>query len=145
MHGPLKRAGSTSLAKVINVCSVDAFRVNSADTYSYQASKAALLHLTRKLAARLIEDRICVSGIALGSFPSDMNTVARTQAEQVALGIPAKRTGCAEDVVGAVVYLASRAGDYVVGETILVDGGLGKAFAVSEEQALRRSKQQETV
>ncbi|MEO1335080.1 MAG: SDR family NAD(P)-dependent oxidoreductase, partial [Myxococcota bacterium] len=68
LHGPLKAAASAErLAKVINIASIDGIRINPWETYSYQASKAAVIHLTRRLAARLIQDHIAVSGIAPGA------------------------------------------------------------------------------
>jgi NAD(P)-dependent dehydrogenase (short-subunit alcohol dehydrogenase family) len=111
-------------AKVINVASVDGIGVNPQETYSYAASKAGLIHLTRRMALRLIEDNIVVSAIAPGPFQSDMNVAARDAPDDVARREPAKRIGRDEDMAGAVVYLASRAGDYVVGSTIIVDGGV---------------------
>ena len=128
LHGALKAAASAQRpAKVINIASVDGMRPNPWDTYSYQASKAALIHLTRRVAARLIGDHIVVSAIAPGAFPSDMNRAARDHGETVALAIPARRLGRDEDMAGAAIFLASRAGDYVVGETLTVDGGLVNA------------------
>jgi NAD(P)-dependent dehydrogenase (short-subunit alcohol dehydrogenase family) len=114
-------------AKVINVASIDGIRPNSQETYSYQASKAALIHLTRRLAAKLIGDNIVVSAIAPGAFASEMNIDARDRADEIAARIPAKRIGTDEDMAGVAIYLASRAGDYAVGVTIAVDGGI--AFA----------------
>jgi NAD(P)-dependent dehydrogenase (short-subunit alcohol dehydrogenase family) len=128
LHTLLKAGAATgNLAKVINITSVDGQRVNPWETYSYQASKAALIHLTRRMAARLISDDIVVSSLAPGAFPSDMNKAARDHADGVAQRIPARRIGVAEDMAGAAIYLASRAGDYVVGETLTVDGGLVNA------------------
>lgn len=111
-------------AKVINIGSIDGMRLNPWETYSYHASKAAILWLTKRMAARLIQDNIIVTAIAPGAFASDMNKAARDAGDAVAKGIPAKRIGEAEDMAAAAIYLASRAGDYVVGETITVDGGL---------------------
>jgi NAD(P)-dependent dehydrogenase (short-subunit alcohol dehydrogenase family) len=111
-------------AKVINVASVDGIGVNPQETYSYGASKAGLVHLTRRMALRLIEDNIVVSAIAPGAFQSDMNIAARDTPEEVARRIPARRIGTDEDMAGAAIYLASRAGDYVVGSTLIVDGGV---------------------
>ncbi|WP_267350197.1 SDR family oxidoreductase [Sphingomonas sp. GM_Shp_2] len=128
LHPMLKAAGAAGpLAKVINITSIDGQRLNGWETYSYQASKAALIHLTRRLAARLIRDRIVVSSLAPGAFPSDMNKAARDHGDAVAQAIPAGRIGEPEDMAGAAIYLASRAGDYVVGETLTVDGGLVNA------------------
>jgi NAD(P)-dependent dehydrogenase (short-subunit alcohol dehydrogenase family) len=128
LHELLKAAASESQpAKVINITSVDGQRVNPWETYSYQASKAALIHLTRRMAARLIADHIAVTSLAPGAFPSDMNRAARDHGDGVAKRIPAGRIGYDEDMAGAAIYLASRAGDYVVGETLTVDGGLVNA------------------
>lgn len=126
---PLLKAGAAARppAKVINISSIDGQRVNPWETYSYHASKAALIHLTRRMAARLIRDGINVTSIAPGAFASDMNRAARDHGDVVARAIPAKRIGDEEDMAGAAIYLASRAGDYVVGETITVDGGLVNA------------------
>jgi len=128
LHAALRAAASAGRpAKVINIASVDGMRLNTWDTYSYQASKAGLIHLTRRMAARLIADRIVVSAIAPGAFASDMNRAARDHGDTVARAVPAGRIGCDEDMAGAAIYLASRAGDYVVGETLVVDGGLMNA------------------
>lgn len=113
-----------SIAKVINIASVDGLRLSPWDTYSYHASKAALLHLTRRMAARLVSDRIHVTAIAPGAFASEMNRAARDRSSGVAKAIPAGRIGNDADIAAAAVYLASTAGDYVVGETLTVDGGL---------------------
>jgi NAD(P)-dependent dehydrogenase (short-subunit alcohol dehydrogenase family) len=110
--------------KVINITSIDGLRLNPWETYSYQASKAALIYLTKRMAARLITDSINVTSIAPGAFASEMNRAARDHGSDVAKSIPAKRIGVDEDMAGTAIYLASRAGDYVVGETIAVDGGL---------------------
>ena len=124
----LKAAASRARpAKVINITSIDGQRVNPWETYSYQASKAALIHLTRRMAARLVADAIHVSSIAPGAFASDMNKAARDHGDGVAKRIPAQRIGVDEDMAAAAIYLASRGGDYVVGETITVDGGLVNA------------------
>jgi len=114
-------------AKVINIASIDGIRLNPQETYSYHASKAGLIYLTRRMAARLIQDNIVMSAIAPGAFASEMNRVARDQGEEVAKRIPSRRIGTDEDMQGAAIYLASRAGDYVVGETIAVDGGVALA------------------
>lgn len=115
---------SGSIAKVINIASVDGLRLSPWDTYSYHASKAALLHLTRRMAARLVSDRIHVTAIAPGAFASEMNRAARDRGSAVARAIPAGRIGNENDIAAAAVYLASAAGDYVVGDTLTVDGGL---------------------
>ncbi|MGA2210710.1 MAG: SDR family oxidoreductase [Acidimicrobiales bacterium] len=127
LHGPLKAAGAQRPAKVINVASIDGLRLNPWDTYSYHASKSALIYLTKRLAAQLVRDGIHVTAIAPGAFASDMNRAARDHGDEVARHIPARRIGTAEDMAGAAIYLASRAGDYVIGETLVVDGGMVNA------------------
>ncbi|MDI9334434.1 MAG: SDR family oxidoreductase [Cytophagales bacterium] len=111
-------------AKVINIASIDGVSVNPLETYSYAASKAGLIHLTRRMALKLAPEGIAVSAIAPGAFASDMNTVARDHAVETAKRIPSRRIGTAEDMAGAAIYLASRAGDYVIGSTLIVDGGV---------------------
>jgi len=130
LHGALKAAGSAERpSKVINIASIDGIRLNPQDTYSYHASKSGLIYLTRKLASRLIADRIVVTAIAPGAFASEMNRDARDRGEEIARRIPSRRIGEDEDMAAAAIYLASRAGDYVVGETIAVDGGVALAQA----------------
>ncbi len=111
-------------AKVINIASIDGIFVNPGETYSYAASKAGLIHLTRRMAVKLIPDHVVVTAIAPGPFQSDMNRAARDHADEVATRVPVGRIGTDEDMAGAAIYLASRAGDYVVGATIAVDGGI---------------------
>jgi NAD(P)-dependent dehydrogenase (short-subunit alcohol dehydrogenase family) len=128
LHPLLKAAASPERpAKVINITSIDGLRLNPWETYSYHASKAGLIWLTKRIAARLIRDHINVTSIAPGAFASDMNKAARDHGGDVARAIPARRIGVDEDMAGAAIYLASRAGDYVVGETLTVDGGLVNA------------------
>ena len=128
LHGALKAAASQQQpAKVINIASIDGIRLNPLETYSYHASKAALIYLTRRMAAKLIADKIVVTAIAPGPFASDMNRAARDHAGAVADRTPLRRIGTDEDMAGAAIFLASRAGDYVVGDTIAVDGGIAYA------------------
>ena len=127
---PLRAAASHERpAKVINIASVDGIFVNPGETYSYAASKAAVIHLTRRMATKLVKDSINVTAIAPGAFKSDMNRAARDRSDEVAQRIPAKRIGTDEDMAGIAIYLASRAGDYVIGNTIAVDGGVVYANA----------------
>ncbi|WP_108812839.1 SDR family oxidoreductase [Sphingorhabdus sp. Alg231-15] len=128
LHPQLKAAASFDRpAKVVNIASIDGFKVNPWETYSYQASKAAVVHLTRKMASKLISDDIIMSGIAPGAFASNMNKAARDYEDAVEKGIPAKRIGRPEDMAAAAIYLSSSAGDYVVGTTLIVDGGVVNA------------------
>jgi len=125
VHGLMKAAASHDRpGKVINIASIDGIKINPWETYAYQASKAAVIHLTRRMAARLIEDNICVSGIAPGAFASEMNRAAKDHSDAVGKMVPARRIGRDSDMAGAAVFLASRAGDYVVGDTLAVDGGV---------------------
>jgi len=127
LHGLLCNAAKDRVSKVINVASIDGISVNPWETYSYAASKAGLIHLTRRMALRLAQDNIAVSAIAPGAFPSEMNKEARDHGEEVSGRIPAGRVGTVEDMAGAAIYLASRAGDYVMGSTLVVDGGVTHA------------------
>ena len=117
-------ANNGHLAKVINIASIDGLSISMEETYPYAGSKAGLIHMTKRMALRLIKDGIVVSAIAPGAFASEMNRVARDHGDAIAPGIPSGRIGTPEDMAGAAVYLASRAGDYVVGSTIVVDGGV---------------------
>ena len=115
-------------AKVINIASIDGLRLNTWETYSYQTSKAAVIQLTRRLAARLVKDDILVTGIAPGAFASDMNKAARDLGDTVGKHVPSGRIGNDEDMAGVAIYLAARSGNYGVGETIAVDGGIVHAY-----------------
>lgn len=112
------------LAKVINIASIDGLSLNPGETYSYHASKAGIVHLTKRLAVRLAPEGIVVSAIAPGAFASNMNKDARDHGDELSSQIPSGRIGRPEDMAGAAVYLASDAGDYVVGSTLTVDGGV---------------------
>jgi len=128
LHAQLKAAASADQpAKVINITSIDGQRMNPWEHYSYQTSKAALIMLTRKMAGHLTREHINFTSLAPGAYPSEMNQAARDHAETVGKGIPAGRVGRPEDIAAAAVYLASRAGDYVIGHTLNVDGGLVSA------------------
>ncbi len=124
----LKAAGTKDRpAKVLMIASIDGMKSNPWPTYPYQASKAGLIHLTRRMAAELIGHNIVVNGIGPGAFPSDMNRAARDNQDMVERGIPSRRVGVTEDMAAGAIYLLSRAGDYVVGTTIPIDGGVVNA------------------
>jgi NAD(P)-dependent dehydrogenase (short-subunit alcohol dehydrogenase family) len=124
LHGLLGAGAKTQPAKVINIASIDGQTVNPQETYSYAASKAGLIHLTKRMALRLAQDNIVVNAICPGAFASEMNKVARDHGDEVAARVPARRVGIDDDMAGAAIYLASRAGDYVLGTTLTVDGGV---------------------
>ena len=129
LHDALKaNATADRPSKVIVIASVDGFFVNRVESYSYHASKAGVLHLTKKMAMHLINDHIVVSAIAPGAFPTDMNKIARDTPEFYNAHIPAKRVGRPDDIAGAAVFLASRAGNYVVGTAVTVDGGVSWGY-----------------
>ena len=124
---PQLRAGATPQrpATVINIGSVGALKIGPREVYSYQASKGAIHWLTRSLAKNLARDNLTVNAIAPGFFESDMTVITDdAMRKMVESMVPRGRTGLAEDVAGAAIYLASPAGSYVTGSVIPVEGGL---------------------
>jgi NAD(P)-dependent dehydrogenase (short-subunit alcohol dehydrogenase family) len=124
---PLLEAGGSrdDPARVINIGSIDGLRVPLLPTYSYSASKAGLHHLTRVLARELGPRQITVNAVAPGPFESKMMAATLEAAgDAIAEAAPLRRIGRPDDMAGVAVYLASRAGAYVTGAVIPVDGGL---------------------
>lgn len=124
---PLLRAGATPdrPASVINIGSVGALKIGPREVYSYQASKGAIHWLTKSVAKKLGPDNITVNVIAPGFFESDMTVITSEDMRNQVIGmVPRRRTGTPEDVAGTAIYLASRAGAYVTGSVIPVEGGL---------------------
>ena len=112
-------------SRIVNISSIDGLRVPAMESYPYSASKAAVNMLTRHLATRLAGERITVNAIAPGPFPSKMMAfLLEEHSEEVAAGVPLGRIGEPEDVAGAALFLASRAGAYVTGTVLPVDGGI---------------------
>ncbi|MBI3769846.1 MAG: SDR family oxidoreductase [Deltaproteobacteria bacterium] len=112
-------------ARVINIGSIDGLRVPMLETYAYSASKAAVHHLTRALAQRLAPQGITVNAVAPGPFESKMMAeTLRTFGDMIVAACPLGRIGEPEDMAGVAIYLASRAGAYVTGAVIPVDGGI---------------------
>ena len=117
-------ASAEDPARIINIGSIGGLHVPNWEAHSYGASKAALHHLTRSLAKALGRDGITVNAIAPGPFPSGLtDTSSEVVRNSIAAHIPLDRPGAADDVEGAAVFLASRAGAYVNGTTIPLDGG----------------------
>ena len=112
-------------ARIINVGSIDGLNVSRLGTYSYGPSKAAIHHLTRTFASHLASRNITANAIAPGPFPSKMTAgIAETMGEEIRKHVPLKRWGEPGDMAGAAIYLASKAGAYVSGVVLPVDGGI---------------------
>src|ERR1700733_6268067 len=123
---PLLEEGGTrgEPARVINIGSIDGIQVPALETYSYSASKAAVHQLTRHLAKRLAP-AITVNAIAPGPFESKMMAATlEAFGDQIAAHAPLKRIGRPDDMAGAAIYLSSRAGAFLTGAVIPVDGGI---------------------
>ena len=118
-------ASAEDPARIINVGSIDGLNVNNMGTYSYGPSKAAVHHLTRTLASHLADRFITANAIAPGPFPSKMTAgVKAAFGDQITASVPLKRWGEPADMAGAAIYLASKAGAYVSGAVVPVDGGI---------------------
>lgn len=110
--------------RIVNIGSIDGFRVPELDNYAYSTSKAAVHHLTRVLAQRLARENVTVNAIAPGPFPSKMMAATLEQhGDEFRKKCPLGRLGEPDDMAGIAVYLASRASAYVTGQIIAVDGG----------------------
>ena len=126
----LKVAGSISKSdpgRVINIGSLAGKCVESLSAYSYSASKAALHFLSRELAAELAGDNITVNTIVPGYFPTKMTAHIRSEdetASNLTRRIPLSRLGTPDDITGTCIFLSSRAGAYVTGAELVLDGGL---------------------
>jgi NAD(P)-dependent dehydrogenase (short-subunit alcohol dehydrogenase family) len=129
MLGALEAAATLDdPARVINIGSIDGLRVPELPNFSYSASKAGVHQLTRVLAFWLGPRHITVNAIAPGPFPSRMMAATLDAfGEEIAASSPLGRIGRADDMAGTAVYLASRAGAYVTGAVITVDGGIWAA------------------
>ena len=126
---PLLRAAATAddPARVINIGSIDGLGVPAMESYAYSTTKAGVHMLTRHLASRLAGESITVNAIAPGPFDSKMMAFAlgdpQTRAA-IAASVPLGRIGEPDDMAGAAIFLCSRAGRYLTGTVIPVDGGL---------------------
>lgn len=128
---PLLRAAASpdDPARVINIGSIDGIRVPSLENYAYSAAKAGVHMLTRHLARKLAPEHITVNAIAPGPFESKMMAFALDDpATRAAIesSVPLGRIGRPDDMAGAAIYLSSRAGAYLTGAVIPVDGGISQ-------------------
>jgi NAD(P)-dependent dehydrogenase (short-subunit alcohol dehydrogenase family) len=129
---PLLRAAATAddPARVINIGSIDGLGVPSLESYAYSTTKAGVHMLTRHLASTLAPESITVNAIAPGPFDSKMMAFALNDPQTraaIAGSVPLGRVGDPDDMAGTVIFLASRAGRYLTGAVIPVDGGLSTA------------------
>jgi NAD(P)-dependent dehydrogenase (short-subunit alcohol dehydrogenase family) len=120
-----KAASPADPARVINVGSIDGIKVPFTDNFAYPPSKAAVHHMTRDLAVKLAGKNITVNAIAPGPFESQMTKWMLEQfQDSLEKQCPLRRIGSPADMAGVAIYLASRAGAYVNGVVIPVDGGI---------------------
>ena len=120
-----KAATAGDPGRIINVGSIDGFRVPEFDNFAYSSSKAAVHHLTRVLAQKMAAKNVTVNAIAPGPFPSKMMAVPlETYGEAFIERNPFGRLGEPDDMAGIAVFLASRASSYITGQIIAVDGGI---------------------
>jgi NAD(P)-dependent dehydrogenase (short-subunit alcohol dehydrogenase family) len=120
-----KSASDADPARVINIGSIDGIQVPMLETYAYSASKAAVHHMTRVMAMQLAGKRITVNAVAPGPFESKMMAATLDRfKDAIVASCPLGRIGEPEDMAGIAIYLASRAGAYVTGTVIPVDGGI---------------------
>ena len=127
-----KSASAEDPARVINIASIDGMHTSPFSGYAYGTSKAAVIHLTRFMAAQHVGEHILVNGIAPGPFPTWMLSTGvgfggKTEGvdwDSVAERNPSGRVGTPQDIAGLAMFLSSRAGAYISGHTIPCDGGI---------------------
>lgn len=124
----LKRgAAEQDPARIINIGSIGGAAAEKLSAYSYAASKAAIHHLSRVLAADLAPHNITVNAVLPGYFPTNMTSHIRADEQKLAdlvERVPLQRLGAESDIVGACIFLSSRAGAYVTGAQLNIDGGM---------------------
>ena len=123
---PFLRVGASpdTPRNVINIASIDGCgKINSFYNFAYGVTKAGVIQLGRHLGDSLAWEGIHINTISPGDFPSDLNTTARDHTDEMKKVIPGKRIGEMENIAGAAIFLASRAGNFNVGSNIVVDGG----------------------
>ncbi|MCV7422492.1 SDR family oxidoreductase [Mycobacterium yunnanensis] len=112
-------------ARIVNVGSIDGIHVSKLPVYSYASSKAALHQLTRVLARELGPRHVTVNAVAPGPFESKMMAATLDAfGDAIAASAPLRRIGRPDDMAGVAVFLTSRAGSYLTGAIIPVDGGI---------------------
>ena len=120
----LREAGETDEpSRIVNIASVNGVTHPRMNNYSYSASKAAVIQLTRHMAADLRPSNVNINGIAPGFFPSKMTKHVMEHEQMFSNNLPARRIGELADVAGTAIYLCSRASNYVCGHTVVLDGG----------------------
>jgi NAD(P)-dependent dehydrogenase (short-subunit alcohol dehydrogenase family) len=120
-------ASAEDPARIINIGSLAGLRAERLSAYSYAASKAALHHLSRTLAADLAERHITVNSVVPGYFPTQMTAHIRkddVETRKLLERVPLGRLGEADDIAGACIFLSSRAGRYITGSELVLDGGM---------------------
>ena len=126
---PLLKAAGTAddPARVINIASINGIRNSGMPTYAYTASKSGVINLTEHLATDLASHNINVNAIAPGFFPSNMTKqiVENDGMTKMAISqIPRGRMGAPEDIAGTALYLCSRASSWMIGQALVLDGGM---------------------
>ena len=126
---PLLKAAGTAddPARVINIASINGIRNSGMPTYAYTASKSGVINLTEHLATDLARYNINVNAIAPGFFPSNMTKqiVENDDMTKMAISqIPRGRMGAPEDIAGTALYLCSRASSWMIGQALVLDGGM---------------------
>lgn len=125
--GPLEAGGSQDdPSRIINIGSVAGLKAARLSAYSYSASKAAIHMLSRDLAGDLADRNITVNALVPGFFPTKMTAHLRDDDDvdpEVLAQIPMARLGRPDEIAGSVVFLSSRAGSYITGVALPVDGG----------------------
>ncbi|CAD0185649.1 Rhamnolipids biosynthesis 3-oxoacyl-[acyl-carrier-protein] reductase [Ruegeria sp. THAF57] len=119
-------------ARVVNVGSVMGEVPMGDGAYSYSASKAAVLHLTKIMAKELSPYNVTVNALAPGPFVSRMTAFATADEDvraKVGKSVPLGRVGSEDDIAGCMLFLCGRGGSYVTGAVIPVSGGINVVTA----------------
>ena len=135
---PLLKQSATKAdpSRVINIASINGINHPRTSNYSYSASKAAVIQMTRHLAADLVQDNVNINAIAPGFFLSKLTAFLVDDDQQKFADdrIPKQRMGEAEDIAGTAIYLCSRASSWITGQTIVLDGGVIASSGYGEYQ-----------